>query len=54
MEFAESRANITKAADLVVNGTLVETKLSLYGKVGLWWAFLFLVCDFWVDDFHGF
>ncbi|XP_073302377.1 uncharacterized protein [Primulina huaijiensis] len=34
VEFTESRANITKAADLVVNGTLVETKLSLYGKFG--------------------
>ncbi|KAG8370579.1 hypothetical protein BUALT_Bualt14G0131800 [Buddleja alternifolia] len=34
LEFAESRASNSKAADLVVNGTVVETKLSLYGKFG--------------------
>ncbi|KAK6160946.1 hypothetical protein DH2020_004327 [Rehmannia glutinosa] len=34
IEFAESRASNVKAADLVVNGTVVETKLSLYGKFG--------------------
>ncbi|KAL0376317.1 UNVERIFIED_CONTAM: Vacuolar protein sorting-associated protein 13 [Sesamum calycinum] len=34
LEFAESRGNNARAADLVVNGTVVETKLSLYGKFG--------------------
>ncbi|CAI9119065.1 OLC1v1020728C1 [Oldenlandia corymbosa var. corymbosa] len=33
-EFTESRAIAVKFVDLVVNGTLVETKLSLYGKCG--------------------
>lgn len=32
-EFTESHAIHVKSFDLVVNGTLVETKLSLYGKV---------------------
>lgn len=36
MEFAESRASTEKAADLVVNGMVVETKLSLYGKVRIY------------------
>ncbi|KAL3812236.1 hypothetical protein ACJIZ3_013504 [Penstemon smallii] len=32
--FSESRASNANTADLVVNGTLVEMKLSLYGKSG--------------------
>nr|GLL48492.1 uncharacterized protein LOC109169879 [Ipomoea trifida] len=34
LELAEARAINTKMAELVVNGTLVEMKLSLYGKTG--------------------
>ncbi|XP_012842600.1 PREDICTED: uncharacterized protein LOC105962815 isoform X1 [Erythranthe guttata] len=34
IEFTESRVRNEKAADLVVNGMVVETKLSLYGKFG--------------------
>ncbi|XP_051130647.1 uncharacterized protein LOC127251100 isoform X2 [Andrographis paniculata] len=33
IEFTESHARNARAADLVVNGTVVETKLSLYGKL---------------------
>ncbi|KAA8527969.1 hypothetical protein F0562_035162 [Nyssa sinensis] len=33
-EFAESRASNLKTADLVINGALLETKLSIYGKTG--------------------
>lgn len=33
LQLADPRASITKAADLIVNGALVEIKLSLYGKV---------------------
>ncbi|KAH6757936.1 calcium-dependent lipid-binding family protein [Perilla frutescens var. hirtella] len=34
VDFAESPASNAKAADLVLNGTVVETKLSVYGKFG--------------------
>ncbi|CAA0829437.1 calcium-dependent lipid-binding family protein, partial [Striga hermonthica] len=34
IQFAGSRSSNAKAAELVVNGTVVETKLSLYGKFG--------------------
>ncbi|XP_047948182.1 uncharacterized protein LOC125194160 isoform X1 [Salvia hispanica] len=34
VDFAESRASSDKAADLVLNGSVVETKLSVYGKFG--------------------
>ncbi|KAL6576075.1 hypothetical protein OROHE_000546 [Orobanche hederae] len=34
IEFTESRSSAAKAADLVVNGTVVATKFSLYGKLG--------------------
>lgn len=33
VEFDESHTGNVRAADLVVNGTVTETKLSLYGKV---------------------
>lgn len=39
-DFAESRASQDRAADLVVNGNVVETKLSVYGKVRM--RFLFV------------
>ncbi|GAB2221231.1 hypothetical protein Droror1_Dr00012403 [Drosera rotundifolia] len=31
-EFSEARVSNLKAADLVINGTLMETKLFIYGK----------------------
>ncbi|CAK9187594.1 unnamed protein product [Ilex paraguariensis] len=34
-EFAGTQASSLKTADLVVHGTLVETKLSVYGKINL-------------------
>lgn len=34
MEIAEPRAANARTAELVVNGTLIEMKLSLYVKVG--------------------
>lgn len=34
MDIAESRAVNDRTAELVVNGTLIEMKLSLYVKVG--------------------
>lgn len=33
VDFSESRTSNDGAADLVVNGSVVETKLSVYGKV---------------------
>lgn len=35
VDFGESRVSNAKAADLVVNGTVIETKVSVYGKVGI-------------------
>lgn len=46
VDFAESRASNDKAADLVVKGTVVETKLSVYGKVRMGFLFLDVVMDF--------
>lgn len=34
-EFGDPRAPNLKKADLVINGALLETKLSIYGKVRL-------------------
>ncbi|XP_057809782.1 uncharacterized protein LOC131024279 [Salvia miltiorrhiza] len=34
VDFTESRTSSDKAADLVLNGSVVETKLSVYGKFG--------------------
>lgn len=33
VDFGESRVSHAKVADLIINGTVVETRLSLYGKV---------------------
>lgn len=51
VDFAESRASSDKAADLVLNGSVVETKLSVYGKVRIGILFLDVDMNF-VIAFH--
>nr|GMD89247.1 vacuolar protein sorting-associated protein 13A-like isoform X1 [Ipomoea batatas] len=52
LELAEARAINTKMAELVVNGTLVEMKLSLYGKVRSLSNFSFFFFFLPISDSH--